>query len=264
MDAISLHKDLKSIGLPEKGAAVYGYLLEVGTAFPSKIAEKTKLNRSTVYHTLNDLVARGLVSQIERGKKLCFQIEKPAQLMRFAKSQIGVAEERFARAQTLLPELEGLFALAPTKPKVRFFEGLPGILSIYTEHISQAEPYEMLGYSNVEELMRVLPKKFVADYVRAKQRLGITTRAIFPDTTFSRRYNKTIYDGVGKKYLVQSRLIPADDFPYQAEVTIYGTNKVSVINFQQQALIGVIIEDETIAGMMQMIFELAWKGTAVS
>jgi hypothetical protein len=166
------------------------------------------------------------------------------------------------RAKRIAPELEGLFALIPDKPRVRFFEGLDGVLAVYEEHISEPKGYEMVSYSNVEELMKLLPERFVQRYVKKKQSLGVTTRAIFPDTAFSKEYDKKIYAGVSKKFLVQARTIPAKDFPYRGEVTMFGDKKVSIINFYEHALFAVIIDDPTIAGMMRMAFDLAWRGAS--
>ncbi len=252
--------ELKSIGLSDKAAAVYAAILELGIAFPSKISEITKLNRSTVYHILTDLSIKGLVTEIERGKKLCYQVERPSKLVGFAKNQIRVAEDRAERAAKLLPEIEGLFSLSPHKPRVRFFEGRNGVLAVYEEHVAETKPYEMVAFSNVEKLMQQLPRQFVSEYIAKKDRLSITTRAIFPATKFSERYNKEIYRGAGKKTYIQIRMVPPATFPFQSEITIFGDNKISIVNFEQQTMMGVIIEDATITGMMRMIFELAWNG----
>ncbi len=255
--------NLKSVGLPEKVALVYGAVLESGIAFPSKIAETTSLNRSTVYKILSDLRIKGLVTEIERGKKLCYQIEDPSRLQGLTKKQMTSAEERHENAKKILPELQGLFSLLPNKPRVRFFEGMDGILAVYEEHVSVTEAYEMLSYSNVEELMKTLPSEFVRDYVKRKEKIGITTRAIFPQSLFSKEYNKKMYAEVPKDIRVSSRFIPSESFPFQADLTIYGKQSVSIINFHQNILIGVIIEDATIAGMMRMSFELAWRSLAI-
>lgn len=260
MDNPSLIKDLRSIGLPEKAALIYAAVLEMGVAFPSKIAEVTKLNRSTVYKILTDLAIKGLVTELERNKKICYQAEKPGKLVNFAKSQIGLAEERFEHAKKILPDIEGLFAMIPNKPRVRFFEGMEGVLAIYEDHISEKQSYEMVAYSNAEELMKILPPAFVKKYTKAKEMLGITTRAILPDTPFNQDYNKTVYRNLDKKTQLKMKLIPAATFPYTAEITMYGKNKVSIINFHEKILIGVIIEDPTIVSMMRMVFELAWQG----
>ena len=258
----SLLPNLKSLGLPEKVAMVYGAVLEAGVAFPSKISETTKLNRSTVYKILSDLRVKGLITEIERGKKLCYQIEDPLRLQGFVKKQITFAEERYENAKKILPELQGLFSLLPNKPRVRFFEGVEGILAIYEEHVAVTEPYEMQSYSNVEELIKTLPPKFVAEYTNHKEKIGITTRAIFPQSTFSKEYNKFLYPDAPKGVLVRSHFIPTESFPFKADITMYGKDRVSIINFHEDSLIGVIIEDATIASMMRMGFELAWKGSS--
>lgn len=259
----ALIKELQSIGLGSKAAAIYVALLELGVAFPSKIAEKTKLNRTTVYHILTDLAIKGLVTEQERKKKICYQIEKPFRLANFAKSQITLAEERAERVKKLLPEIEGLYSLTPHRPKVSFFEGLEGVMNAYEDHVSGTESYEMVAYSNVEQLMKLLPESFVKRYIKRKETLGITTRAIFPNTPFISKYNSEIYQGIKPKIYVKSRTIPPEMFPYEVEINMYEKNKVSIINFRAETLVGVIIEDAMIAQTMRMVFELAWKGASL-
>jgi len=62
-------KKLEKSGLSDKEALVYLSLLELGGAFPSKIAEYSGLNRSTVYMVLLNLSVRGLVNEIEKKNK---------------------------------------------------------------------------------------------------------------------------------------------------------------------------------------------------
>ncbi len=262
MASSPLFRQLRDIGLPEKSSLVYAYLLEHGSAVPSAIALATKLNRTTVYAVLQDLKLKGLVTQIERGKTQCYQVENPAKLPIIIKQQITSAEDRYEKAKALLPELQGLFSLTPNKPRVRFFEGIAGVIAVYNEHIQTSEAYEMLSYSNVEDLIKQLPKAFIARYIKQKVALSITTRAIFPDTAFSQHYNNKLYSTTPEVIRIRSKLIPAELFPFQADVTIFG-DKVSIVNFSQNSAIGVIIEDKTIAGLMRMSFELAWKGIGV-
>lgn len=260
---ISLIKELRSIGLSEKAALVYAAVLELGIAFPSKIADMTKLNRTTVYHILTDLAVKGLVTEIEQKKKHCYQAEPPKRLINFTKMQVRLAEESAERAKKILPDIEGLYKLLPSKPRVRFFEGVNGILAVYEDHITQKEPYEMLGISNVEKLIPSLPKEFVTKYVHEKEKRGIKTRAIFPDSSFSTEYDKHVYKGIDKKFQPNMKYIPKEKFPFSCEMTIYGKDKVSIINFQKDVLIGVIIEEKTIADMMRMTFELAWTSADI-
>ncbi len=260
MQNTDLQLHLKKSGLNDKEATIYMAVLELGTAFPSKIAEITKLNRSTVYKILMDLSVKGLITELERNKKICYQVERPQKLVSFARGQVQLAEDRLEQTKRIIPDIEGLFSILSQKPKVRFFDGLDGVLTVYEDHIIEKEPYEMVGYSNVEKLMKIFPQSFKKRYVTMKEKIGITSRGIFPSTKFNIDYSKTIYREIDKKFWPKIRIVPPEKFPFTGEITIYGKNKVSFVNFHEQILIGVIIEDKTIADMMRMIFELSWNG----
>ncbi|MDD5396578.1 MAG: helix-turn-helix domain-containing protein [Candidatus Moranbacteria bacterium] len=254
---------IQDAGLSEKGALVYFALLELGGAFPSRVSKHTKLKRSTVYEVLDDLAIKGLVSELEKRGKYFYSIEHPKRLLHFSQRSIAKAEEQYQKLQEFLPGLEGMYAGITNKPKVSYFEGTDGVMEIYEDHISGKKKYEMIGFVNIAEIMQFLPEKKYRDYVRIKEKLGITTRGILPDTTADRAYEKTAYMAASKKILPQVRFISKEEFPWKGDITIYAENKVSIISFDQQKVSGIIIESETIHRMMRMIFELAWKGALV-
>lgn len=260
MNQSEVIKIIKNAGLSEKGAVVYLALLELGGAFPSQIATHTKIKRSTVYEILDDLAIKGLISELEKRKKYFYSIEHPKRLLHFNQRSIIKAEEQTQKLKEFLPDLEGIYAGAKNKPKVSYFEGTEGVLGIYEDHISIKEKYEMVGFVNIAELMQFLPEKKYREYVRIKEKNGITSRGILPDTKDDRAYKKTIYSVVSKKILPSVRFIPKKEFPWKGDITIYGNNKISIVSFDNQNVSGIIIESKTIHEMMRMIFELAWKG----
>jgi len=255
-----LIEQIKQIGLGDKEATVFTVLLNLGGAYPSKVAEEAKLNRSTTYKILLNLSVKGLVSELRKKNKLYYQVEKPEKLLRFAKNQIQVSEDRYEKTIKLLPELEGLFQVTPNKPRVRFFEGVEGILEIYRDHIDVKAPYEMLAFSNVAEVIKFLPPKFREEYIGIKNKIGIPSRAIVPNKKADLEFNKAVYPNVKKEIVPQLRYIPSEIFPFESEITLYGGNKVSIQNFSKEDSVGVIIEDSTIFNMMRMVFELSWAG----
>lgn len=254
---------LRQAGLSDKTATVYGFLASVGGAFPSRIALETHLNRSTVYKILTDLSVKGLVNEIEKGKKLYYQVEKPQKFLRYAEQTVDRAKDAFEVANKIFPELEGLYSLTPNKPKIKFFEDRDGLRSIFEDHVSEKKPYEMLGFANANQLERFFKTDFIRKYVKQKERIGITTRGILPDTESDKTYNERMYAGIKKHIWLNLRYIPAKDFPFNGEITVYGTNKVSIINFEETHLVGIVIEDKAIHEMMTRIFELAWRGAEV-
>lgn len=251
---------LKKLGLSEKEALIYASLITLGGAFPSQIAEQAKLNRTTVYKILVGLSIKGLVNEIKKKNKIFYQVEKPDKLIRYVKSQAALAHDRIEQAERLIPDFEGLYSAFVDKPKILYFEGIDGILSIYEDQISTTKKYEMLAFSNASELENVFPKKFFENYRRTKEKIGITTRGIIPDTEKDQTFVSRLYDGFKKEVVPEARYVPATEFSFKGEITIYADNKVSIVNLNQEHLTGLIIEDATIHKMMRMIFELSWKG----
>ncbi len=257
----TLNQKLERVGLSTKEGLIYSYLLEKGGAYPSKIAEDVKLNRSTVYAILMDLSIKGLVNEIEKKNKLFYTVERPDRLLRHAKSRITMANDQYERTEQLLPDLEGIYNMVANKARVRYFEGVDGALTILEDQISMDKPYEMLAISNANYLETFLPKEFFEKYRRIKERKNISTRGIVPDTTDNRTFNSRVYAGFKKKVVPTARYVPAEQFPFKGEITIYGDNRVSIVNMSAENVTGLIIEDLLIHNMMRMIFELAWKSS---
>ncbi|MCB9798446.1 hypothetical protein H6758_01845 [Candidatus Nomurabacteria bacterium] len=257
---LRLQTQLEKAGLSRKEALVYCALYDLGGAYPSKIAKHCSLNRSTVYALLERLAIKGLVTELEKKKKIFYQLERPEKLVRYAKGRMRMAREGVEQAQRLIPELEGLFTLTPNKPKVIFYEGREGVMQVYDDHVAGKQKYEMYGFSQIENLMQFLPKEFLRDYVREKAKNGVTAKGILPMTQFGIDYGKTVYNHVDKKIWPQVRFIEKEKFTFSAELTIYDRNRISLVNFDEKGLIGVIIEDPTIHGMMKLLFDLAWNG----
>ncbi len=252
---------IKSTGINDKESAVYGALLGLGGAFPSRIATLTGIKRSTVYKVLLDLSIKGLVNSIEKRNKLFYQAEKPEKLVRYAKDRVRMAESDLEKAERALPELSQIFAMSGQKPKVTFFEDKNTIKTICDDMISGKEKYEMLAFSNAEKFKTSVSQEYLREFVKGKEKLGITTRAIVPDTADNHQYNETVFAGVKKEIWPKIRFISPTIFNFDAELTIYGKNKVSITKLGGENVIGVIIEDGIIHQMMKMIFELAWSGT---
>ena len=259
----TLIRHLEKTGLSEKAAIVYTTLLQMGGAYPSALATATHLNRSTIYKILLDLSVKGLVTEIERGKKLFYQIEKPEKLLRYSRNQSEMAREAYDKTRDLIPELEGIFSLNPHKPIIRYYPDAEGVVSIYEDMVSENKKYEMVSFSHGEAFKNYLPKQSLFNFVKAKERNGITTRAIIPDTESNRTYNEDVFKGIKKEYWPNIRFVPQEVFPFEAEMTLYAGNKLAITKLRGDKLMGVVVEDKLVHDMFKMIFELLWKSDQV-
>jgi len=260
---LDLVKSLQKTGFTDKEALVYVSLLELGGAYPSRIAEYCGLKRATTYNVLTALSIRGLINEIEKRNKIFYQIDKPQKLLQYSSNQIQMAKDGFEKAEKILPDIESIFSLIGGKPKVFFFEGPETINAICLDMVAGKGGYEMLAFSNAHGFKNSMTPRQLEDYIKANERLNITTRAISPDTLENRSYNQNTFENVRKEYRPRMRYIPSDKFPYEAEITVYGENKVGITKLGGENIIGVIIEDKMIHDMMKMIFELSWGSPEV-
>ena len=254
-----LVQQLEKSGFTNKEALVYVTVLELGGAFPSRIAEYSGLRRSTVYNVLVTLSVRGLVNEIEKKKKFFYQIEKPDNIKRRADANFKTAAESIKIIDDVLPAINNLYNKNSANTKITYYTGGDGINSIYEDMVSVKKPYEMLAFTNAKKFVDFTSVAISEKYFKAKEKIGITTRAIFPETKEDRQSLNQAYKKINKKYWPVFRTIEADKFPAATEITIYGFSKVSIINFEKDRLTGVIIEDIAIYNMMKAIFELSWN-----
>lgn len=254
----SITNRLQKAGFGPKTALVYAYLVNKGGAFPSKIAEDTKLNRSTVYKILLDLSIKGVVGEIEKKGKLYYQLEKPQRLKQMMKWQVDRAEQNMEAIESFVPELSQIWAGHASRPRVSYFEGADELRLLYLDHVND-EPHEMLAISNSSEITKVLSPRWLKEtYIKKKNRAGIPTRAIIPDTSEDHAYVQTYYANVQDKVKPQIKTVPGHLFPFEAEIIIYGPTRLSIIDLTHTYPLGVMIEDATIANTMRMVFEILW------
>ncbi len=256
---------LEKMGLSEKESLIYQYLLENGGDYPSSIAKATKLNRTTIYKLLIKLSVQGLVSETQKGKKLFYSITSPQKLVKHAQTRVRLAEDALEYTKNIVPELQQLFSFAENKPQVKYYEGQDAVVESYFAHVETSKPYEMRAFASVNDLEAFLTPKLYKQYIREKEKQGITLRAIVPDTEFARNsFAKELLEGISKKYWPDVRYLPQNIFPFPAEITLFDNDKVSIVKFSDKNPIGVVIEDKTIHDMMGMIFELSWNAAKSS
>lgn len=244
-----IDKELTNLGLTPEESKVYLAILELGGAFVSAIARRAGANRSSCYHTLQNLVKKGLVSSYQKGRVLHFSAEDPKRFLQ-------IAEERMAHTKELIPQLLSLTNTLAFKPKIRFYEGLEGIKSIFEDVLTTKD--EVLGYTNLRGLIDLFPEYF-KEYCHKKVRNGIRTRTICPATPEG---VDIINDYYPKKYdpnLLEILMVNPREFSLQNEIAIYG-NKVAIMSLNKDELIGLLVESANFAGSMKSVFDLAWLG----
>lgn len=242
--------DLIDLGLSPQEAKVYLALVELGSSYVSLIAKKSKINRVGCYHTLNKLVKRGLINSFEKENIKFFSAENP-------KNIVNKQTELLKKAEKILPELLSLKSSSQYSPKIKYYEGINGIKNIFEDTLLTKD--ELLGYTNLEDLPKVIPEDFLKDYAKRKTTLRIKTRMLSPISTHGLKYLKTYYPKNFDDNLVEILFVNRKQFMFEYEINIYG-DKVAIVSLNPNELIGLIIESPIYAKTQRAIFNLAWLG----
>lgn len=246
-----LEKTLQEFGLHGKRAAVYLALLQSGRAPIPQVAKTAGVKRTTAYSILKSLEEEGLIGRGVLGKKQIFVPEDPTKIK-------ALLAQKQKSLEHILPELRSFYNLLPSKPKVRFYEGLEGIKSIF-ENVLITKPKELTVFTALDDLVNILGP-FIKNYTARKADTGIPTRAISTDTPLARRYNQLHYAKAKPPAMPQIRFVPKEKFPFKNEINIYG-NKVAIMSLKTEELVGVVMESVIMADTQRAIFELAWEAT---
>lgn len=249
---------LLSLGLSDKEAKLYLTLLEIGANPVSSVARKAGITRTTSYAALETLKEKGLVSVIEKGGIQQYAPVEPEKLEEYAKHQQERAEENYQKIKKIVPQLKLLTGDLVLAPKVKYFEGVEGIKTIYKDTIDVLKQLPKnkrikYSYTSAPEVVSEL-RGFLDDYIRIRKKHGILSKGIFPEGKRSRLHQKNT-----KKNLVEARIMDEDiKMEFDSEVCIYG-DKVAIMSLKNDRLHGVIIESPEIASTLRAIFDLGWR-----
>ena len=247
---MSLELELKKLDFSDKEAKVYLALLEIGEAPVQQISEKAKVNRATTYVVLEALQKRGIVTTIEKNKKVIFAAESPRTLLRLFRSQERELKEKQEEFKKTLPELEALFNLAAEKPTVKFFEGPAGVRAVREDILQSGAKvlYDIYSFEYVEQIRSLFSEEENEDFLKKRQEQGVTIRSIYTgDEPFE-----------GFKLKGERKFLSRAKFPISGDILIYG-DRIALTTLKGK-IISVIVESKEMADSMRQIFELAWLG----
>lgn len=240
-------QDLIKFGLSEKEAKVYLSLMEMGPSSVTDISKKTKITRTNSYHILNALITKGLVSSYEEKAKMVFIAESPERLITMLEEQLNEMEKNIQHAKKNMPEFKALYSNPTGRLKVKFFEGVEGIISAYEDTLTARST--ILGYASVEHQHSFMPGYF-PEYYERRMRRGISVKAILAYTKESFRIKD-----LDRSHIRVSKIIPLK-FQISPEINIYD-DKVAIMSLKEK--FGAIIESKDVADAFKKLFELAYE-----
>lgn len=245
---------LKNLGWSSEEIDVYTALLRLGTQPASIVANHLEKKRTTIRVYLEHLAKEGFVRFHWKGKTQYFTAEKPEEALetlRHNKTKVVDRWDQHIRAfSAVLPELTSIARQDLNIPKITYYEGIHDLKRMYVDSLTSTT--EILCLSSVEDLWDLFGKEYDKWYVKKRIKNNISLRYLAKDTSF-----ELIEAKKDKKYLRQSRHLPAKLFDISNEINIYD-GKVSIITLKNEK-IGVLIQSKEIYHSMKVMFEALWK-----
>jgi sugar-specific transcriptional regulator TrmB len=244
----TLKEALQSLGLHEKQERVLMILLQSGSMLASRVAKEAKLNRTTTYGVLKELIEKGLASETKKGAVTRFQSISPDTLPAYLEKRQERLEESKKKIQDLLPQIKLLRDRGRTLPKVQYFEGEEGVRQAYEDTLENNSQKHLRNITGVDAVFKRLGSEWITYYLKKRTRLGIKCQNLAPESEWAKKSRAD-----DDKYLRKTKLLPAQ-YMFDAEIDMYD-DKVGIFSYSQENPIAVIIEDATISHAMRQIFD---------
>jgi sugar-specific transcriptional regulator TrmB len=245
----ALLSSIKSIGLSIGETVVLGVLLRGGAMYASKIAKEARLNRTTTYGVLNELIEKGLVSKVKARNATQFQSIAPELLPDYIARKREELREREKELRDAIPQILLMRNKANVLPKVQFFEGVEGVKQAYEDTLENNKNGKLQDITGVAAVFDRLGAEWTKYYMEKRTEMGIRCTDLVPDSEWARKSRED-----DKKYLRVTKFLPPE-YGFEAEIALYD-NKVGIFSYAKENPVALIIEDDTISDAMRKIYAL--------
>ena len=241
--------DFSLIGLSIRDKRVYEALTQMPEASVRKIAEETRINRGSVFESLKDLVAAGMVTQVVYGKRPVYRAKDPQVIYEIISEKRG----ELLQARAGLEAYVASFSGRANDPGFFHFtsayqgdEGLAAILRdvLKTCRVSGIQEYRAISSPRVS---RYLYNNF-PHFSRERVKQGIFVRVL--------RQGARVSEEMG---IAQSKYLGPTPYDTGCYTLIYG-NKVAIITINEyNDTSGVIIDSPYFADIQRQLFDAMWE-----
>lgn len=237
---MEIHEILAQIGLDKLQADVYLAALELGESTVLPIAKKAGIKRTYCYDILAELQRKNLVTYFEKNNRRRYVAENP--------EKIGqIMQERLKDFRDILPELKSIHNSAGVKPKIRFYEGKEGIMSVYEQFLTCKEMAAIVSPNHIYKYIGEFFSQFSMKMLAKKIKIRELTTADGATAAYLASFQKP---------LQEARILP-HDISLSTDMVIFD-NKLAMISYSGE-LHAVVIESSSIVDTQKALFEIIWQ-----
>lgn len=226
----------EKLGFTAHEAQVYLASLSLGTCSVAEIAKKAAMKRPTTYLVVDELLAKGLLVKVPKGKKMFVRAEDPEALLK-------IAEEKKELTARVVPELKLLLAQASSRPKVEYYEGKEQLMKVYERIFRSKEVWAVVSMDHFFDVFTYDDSRHFFQLL--KNRGGM----IYDMFVYSRKALK-IRDYPFRQGLSEVKILPKD-FSISSDILV-GDTQMALVSLPN-ASATVIIDQEIVASERRLL-----------
>ncbi|MDP2789361.1 MAG: helix-turn-helix domain-containing protein [bacterium] len=244
---------LEKLSLGENEALLYSVMLRHPKSTVQELATRSPFPRTMLYHVLNQLSQKGLVSASKDKWRTLYIAENPERLYELLAHKEKEFEKQSRAVREIIPELKNKYRLAGERPGVRIFEGI--------------EEYKKA----LEDVIISRPKIILAYETLGKKKPGLEVRELHEYRRLVKKIQKNIIFFENKESVQHLAKRKYDDFTqfrnteeeivkhFDIDLMLYD-DKILYTSYDEREPTAIIIEDKALYNMQQNLFMSMWLG----
>lgn len=244
-----LEEFLIQLGLSDKEAKIYLFLLTVDESNAAEISKKTRINRTTIYPVVDSLIEKGLVQEINRNEKIYVRALSPEKIETYVEEQKIKLSEQSKLVKDMVPKFKAISRGLGERPIVEYYEGKEEVLR-------SAKNMFVEGDGGI--LYVIYPRDEIEKSFTVKELDFLKQRRIEKNIKVVSIYSYTKGEYVSDITIDRKRVDPEKN-PIKAEIGIYGESVRIHIFGKHMGTI--FIKSVDVAETLRSLFKLAFEGS---
>ena len=242
---------LEKLGLSENEALLYSVMLRHPKCTVQELTTRAPFPRTMLYHVLNQLSQKGLVSSSKDKWRTLYIAESPERLYELLALREKEFETQSRAVREIIPVLSNKCRLAGERPSVRTFEGVEEYKKAL-EDIILAKPKVVLAYESLGKKKPGLEARELHERRRIVKK--IQKDVLFFESKESAHYfAKRKYDDFTRFRNADAEIIQRFD----VDLALYD-GKILYTSYDEREPTAILIEDKALYSMQQSLFLSLW------
>ncbi|MEK7673557.1 MAG: helix-turn-helix domain-containing protein [Patescibacteria group bacterium] len=246
----AIEKFLKNQGFNKSDSDVYLDVAKHGQSFASSVAHRTGIDRTTVYSALKRLLKKGVIVQTKVNDVMAYMSVSPEVFLDKVERNIEDLQSEKKAAQLFVDDMLKLGKSSFLQPKIKIYEGVNAVMNLYQQTLKKGQ--QQKSFLTIKFIPDSLKKFLTEEFMKMKQKKGVISKVIVASSKFSSRYK-----ALDSKSNRETRIVQDHPFELHAEIILYGTQDVAIIDFHKQ-IYGMVISSDTFYKTIEAMFDYIW------